>query len=62
MEVPRPPHEHDSAGWNRNVEHILDYFLYQEVALLSPEERAGIVDKVLAKMDELDEMKLWFFK
>ena len=62
VEVPRPPHEHDSAGWNRNVEHILDYFLYQEVDSLSPEQRAGIVDKVLAKMDELDEMKLWFFK
>ena len=27
-----------------------------------PKERAGIVDRVLAKMDELDEMKLWFFK
>ena len=62
MEVPRPPHEHDSAGWNRNVEHILDYFLYQEVDSLSPEERADIVDWVLAKMDEPDEMKLWFFK
>ena len=62
VEIPRPPHEHDSAGWNRNVERILDYFLYQEVASLSPTERAIIVDKVLAKMDELDEMKLWFFK
>ena len=62
VEVPQLPHEHNSVGWNRNVEHILDYFLYKEVTSVSPEERAGIVDKVLAQMDELDEVKLWFFK
>ena len=62
MEVPRPPHEHKSADWNRNVEHILDYFLYQEVPSLSPKERAAIVDKALAKMEELTEMRHWFFK
>ena len=44
------------------MEHILDYFLYKEVTSLSPEERADIMDKALAQMEELDEMKLWFFK
>ena len=62
VEVLQPPHEYNSAGWNQNTEHILDYFLYKEVHSLTPEERAKIVDDMLARMDELDEMKLWFFK
>ena len=62
VEVPKEPHLHNSAGWNRNAEHILDYFLYQEVPGLTPEVRALLVDRVLAKMDEVKEMKRWLFE
>ena len=62
MEVPKEPHLYDNAGWNRNAKHIMDYFLYKEVPRLLPEARARIVDKALAKMDELDEMRTWYFK
>ena len=58
--VPKDPIKYPSLGWIRDVTHVLNWFLYNEVSDLSNERRAQVVLQVIDNMTY--HMKEWFFR